>query len=148
MVRYIYNAANPAKDGDLVRLPWQEVATKIVEHGMQGFCSACQEKDWFFELDLEPAFVAAVSTILKAMCPRLSMGVACSDACLQDSCAKRSAREQLAVAVSFPQLSAPRMSMLSLFQAGGGKKVQDSKVQDFVAQDLYTQPLRACFQLG
>lgn len=62
VVRYIYNGA---KSEDLLNQPWQEAVKNLVDKGMSTYQSACQEKQWFFEIDLAPAFTAAVWEILR-----------------------------------------------------------------------------------
>jgi len=63
IVRYIYNSA---KSPELSTMPWKEAAKKLVERAMHGYCAACQEKPWFFEIDLAPAFSSAAWEILSA----------------------------------------------------------------------------------
>lgn len=63
VVRYIFNAA---KSPELISMPWNEAAKKLVEHAMHGYCAACQEKPWFFEIDLAPAFASAAWELLSA----------------------------------------------------------------------------------
>jgi len=62
VVRYIYNGA---KNEDLPNQPWQEMIKNLVSTGMGTYSSACQEKQWFFEIDLAPAFTAAAWEILR-----------------------------------------------------------------------------------
>lgn len=63
VVRYIFNSA---KAPELLSMPqWDEVCKKLVDHAMHGYCAACQEKKWFFEIDLAPAFTSVAWEILK-----------------------------------------------------------------------------------
>lgn len=57
VVRYIYSAA---KDPELLSLNWEQVAKQIVEHTMGTYAAACQEKPWFWDLNLNQAFASAV----------------------------------------------------------------------------------------
>lgn len=63
VVRYIWSGL---KDPDLMRQPWGQVAKQVVEKGMSTYGSACQERPWFFELDLRPALASAVWELLSA----------------------------------------------------------------------------------
>lgn len=56
IVRYIFNAA---KSPELFSLPWREATKKLVVQSMNGYCAACQEKPWFYEIDLVPALTSA-----------------------------------------------------------------------------------------
>lgn len=56
VVRYIYNSA---KSEELSRTGFEEVAVKLVDGAMGSYHAACGDKDWFFDLDLIPAFSAA-----------------------------------------------------------------------------------------
>ena len=44
---------------------WEELVNKLVDGSMHGYCSAFQERKWFFEIDLAPAFTSAAWEILK-----------------------------------------------------------------------------------
>lgn len=63
LVRYIYNAA---KAPDLLSLHWKDAAKKLVESAMTGYCAACQEKEWFYQIDLVPALTSAAWELLSA----------------------------------------------------------------------------------
>lgn len=55
IVRYIYTAA---KDPELLNMPWEQAARQLVEHAMGTYSTACQERPWFWELQLHQAFAA------------------------------------------------------------------------------------------
>lgn len=63
IVRYIYNSA---KHEELQRQSWKECVKSLVAGAVNGYASACQDKDWFFEIDLKPAFQCAAWEILRA----------------------------------------------------------------------------------
>lgn len=63
VVRYIFNAS---KDPDLIKLHWDQAAKQIVDGAMGTYAAACQEKPWFFELNLIDAFASAVWELLQA----------------------------------------------------------------------------------
>lgn len=63
IVRYIYKAAS---NEDLQRMPWRECVKSLVERAMSGYSAACQEKDWFFEIQLIPVFQSVAWELLKA----------------------------------------------------------------------------------
>mmetsp|Transcript_39418 Transcript_39418/g.122256 ORF Transcript_39418/g.122256 Transcript_39418/m.122256 type:complete len:440 (+) Transcript_39418:3-1322(+) len=63
IVRYIYNSA---KNSDLFSLPWEEATRKFISHAMSCYASACQDRVWFYELDLVPAFAAAAWEVANA----------------------------------------------------------------------------------
>merc|ERR1719203_1728786 len=56
IVRYLHNAA---KHEEVFSLPWDQGAKKFVSQAMHSFTASCQEKDWFYELDLCPVFQRA-----------------------------------------------------------------------------------------
>mmetsp|Transcript_30555 Transcript_30555/g.83970 ORF Transcript_30555/g.83970 Transcript_30555/m.83970 type:complete len:388 (+) Transcript_30555:125-1288(+) len=63
IVRYIYKSAcNEA----LLSLPFEEVAEQLIVHAMHSYNASCGEKTWFFEIDLSPAFCAAVLELVRA----------------------------------------------------------------------------------
>lgn len=57
VVRYIYSSA---KDPALLSLHWEQVAKTIVQHTMATYSTACQERPWFWELQLHHAFASCV----------------------------------------------------------------------------------------
>mmetsp|Transcript_39947 Transcript_39947/g.114885 ORF Transcript_39947/g.114885 Transcript_39947/m.114885 type:complete len:378 (+) Transcript_39947:309-1442(+) len=61
--RYLYNAA---KHEDLLSLPWAEACTKYVELAMGSYGGACQDKTWFYDLDLGKIFGRAAWELLTA----------------------------------------------------------------------------------
>eukprot|EP00928_Gymnodinium_smaydae_P062138 TRINITY_DN46067_c0_g1_i1.p1 TRINITY_DN46067_c0_g1~~TRINITY_DN46067_c0_g1_i1.p1 ORF type:complete len:396 (+),score=118.98 TRINITY_DN46067_c0_g1_i1:87-1274(+) len=62
IVRYIYNSA---KNEELCRMPPEEAAQQLVEGAMGSYNASCGEKDWFFDLDLVPAFSAAAWELVR-----------------------------------------------------------------------------------
>jgi len=42
---------------------WDEVAKQIVHQAMQGYCAACGERSWFYEIDLIPALGNAAQAV-------------------------------------------------------------------------------------
>lgn len=63
IVRYIYKAA---KKEDLTKLCWSECVKKLVSSTMDTYAAECQERDWFFEINLTPAFVSAAWELSKS----------------------------------------------------------------------------------
>jgi len=53
IVRYIVKAASAS---DLLNLPWREAVTKFVHNAMGSYSASCQEKPWFYDLDLSQVF--------------------------------------------------------------------------------------------
>eukprot|EP00747_Dinoflagellata_sp_TGD_P018947 gnl/TRDRNA2_/TRDRNA2_126840_c1_seq1.p1 gnl/TRDRNA2_/TRDRNA2_126840_c1~~gnl/TRDRNA2_/TRDRNA2_126840_c1_seq1.p1 ORF type:complete len:421 (-),score=66.67 gnl/TRDRNA2_/TRDRNA2_126840_c1_seq1:60-1322(-) len=63
VVRYIYNSA---KNPDLLTMPWEEAVAKLVDQAMHSYHASCGEKQWFFEIDLNPSFVTACWEVCRA----------------------------------------------------------------------------------
>lgn len=63
VVRYIYNAACKAVDAPDVS--YEEATEKFVTSAMHSYNASCGEKDWFFEIDLIPAFTAAAYELVQ-----------------------------------------------------------------------------------
>mmetsp|Transcript_20988 Transcript_20988/g.59534 ORF Transcript_20988/g.59534 Transcript_20988/m.59534 type:complete len:366 (+) Transcript_20988:112-1209(+) len=63
IVRFMYKACS---DNELVRMPWEELCKEVVERGFQGYSAACSEMDWFYEIDLVPAFTQAAMELIGA----------------------------------------------------------------------------------
>jgi len=63
IVRYISKAASST---DLYAMPWEQGTRALIETAMQGYSAACQDKDWFFEIELAPAFGVAAWEIVRA----------------------------------------------------------------------------------
>lgn len=63
LVRYMYRSASNA---ELVNLPWQEACTRFVQNAMSSYAGACQEKSWFYDLELGELFGKAAFEILAA----------------------------------------------------------------------------------
>jgi len=53
IVRYIVKAASAS---DLLNLPWREAVTKFVHNAMGSYSASCQEKPWFYDLELSQVF--------------------------------------------------------------------------------------------
>jgi len=66
IVRYIYKAA---QSQELLTLRWEELVRTLVEQAMGSYASACQDKQWFYEIDLAQAF-ASVSWELLCLSSR------------------------------------------------------------------------------
>lgn len=62
IVRYIYKSASSE---DLLKQPSGECVKNLVENAMHGYSAACQDKDWFFDIELGPAFVSTAWEILR-----------------------------------------------------------------------------------
>lgn len=63
IVRYIYNQAGKE---EVLTLPWEEGVKKFVSSAMQSYAASCQEKDWFYDVDLVPVFQRAAWEVLTA----------------------------------------------------------------------------------
>jgi len=72
IVRYIYKSAS---NEELQRQHWRECVKNLVAGAMHGYSSACQEKEWFFEINLIPAFQSAAWELLRANRSNPSYGV-------------------------------------------------------------------------
>mmetsp|Transcript_58764 Transcript_58764/g.93305 ORF Transcript_58764/g.93305 Transcript_58764/m.93305 type:complete len:419 (+) Transcript_58764:119-1375(+) len=60
IVKHIYNSA---KATELPKLSGQEAIKKLVQTAMERYSAACQEKKWFFEIDLVEVFLNVVWTL-------------------------------------------------------------------------------------
>lgn len=63
IVRYIWNSC---KNEDLQGQPWRECVKNLVSAAMSSYSGACQEKEWFFEIQLIPAFISASQELLRS----------------------------------------------------------------------------------
>jgi len=61
IVRYIYRAA---QSPELLTLRWQELGKRLVDQAMGSYGSACQDRQWFYEIDLSQAFASAAWELL------------------------------------------------------------------------------------
>jgi len=55
IVRYIYKAA---QSPELLTLGWEELGKRLVDQAMGSYGAACQDKQWFYEIDLAQAFAS------------------------------------------------------------------------------------------
>eukprot|EP00929_Paragymnodinium_shiwhaense_P112910 TRINITY_DN8117_c0_g1_i2.p1 TRINITY_DN8117_c0_g1~~TRINITY_DN8117_c0_g1_i2.p1 ORF type:complete len:536 (+),score=185.28 TRINITY_DN8117_c0_g1_i2:145-1752(+) len=61
LTRYITKASNnPA----LAMMPLEQLCKTLVESAFMGYSTACNEKDWFYDVDLVPAFCSSAFEIL------------------------------------------------------------------------------------
>jgi len=63
IVRYIYKAASHE---EVLKLPWEDGIKKFIVVAMQSYGASCQEKEWFYELDLAPVFQRAAWEVLQS----------------------------------------------------------------------------------
>jgi len=63
IVRYIYKASTA--DG-VATLPWEEACKKFLSHALGAYTGSCQERPWFYDLDLADAFARATWEVLTA----------------------------------------------------------------------------------
>lgn len=64
LTRYLYRAA--CQD-NLCTQQWEHCIKSFIAHAMQSYAASCQEKEWFYELDLAPVFQLAAWEILTAV---------------------------------------------------------------------------------
>lgn len=63
IVKYLYKAA---AEPEMLDLPWRELCHMLIEYGMHGYAASCSETEWFYEIDLKPAFLYAAWEIMTA----------------------------------------------------------------------------------
>jgi len=62
IVKQMYKACDP----ELMQMPWLKACQELVQRTMHGYSSSCNETEWFYEIDLVPAFCAAAWQLLAA----------------------------------------------------------------------------------
>lgn len=67
IVSYIYRAAGNEELRDMV---WDQVIVKFLQGAMGRYCASCQEKTWFYDLDLSGVFARAAWEVLSASTSR------------------------------------------------------------------------------
>jgi len=54
IVKHLFKGCS---DPELLTMPWQQACKELVERSMSGYSGACCELEWFFDIDLVPAFM-------------------------------------------------------------------------------------------
>jgi hypothetical protein len=63
IVRYIWKAAGDAEVASLVT-KWRKLCKELVSKAMIGYSASCGETEWYYQIDLAPAFARVVWEIL------------------------------------------------------------------------------------
>ena len=63
IVRYVYKNAQAE---DILNMPWQKGIKKFLHEAMAIYCGSCQERSWFYDLDLGQTLGRAAWEILTA----------------------------------------------------------------------------------
>mmetsp|Transcript_51929 Transcript_51929/g.121542 ORF Transcript_51929/g.121542 Transcript_51929/m.121542 type:complete len:389 (-) Transcript_51929:216-1382(-) len=75
ITKYIRNAAT--SDDVLAMDEFPGTAKKLVDYGMSAFCAACEDRPWYFEIDLVPAFNAAAWEVYGSLKRRVNYDHLC-----------------------------------------------------------------------
>lgn len=62
VTKYLFKAASTP---NLMSQPWYEATVAFVDKAMQSYSAACGDKNWFYDLDLAPAFVAGFQQLIQ-----------------------------------------------------------------------------------
>jgi len=62
IVKHVFKACS---DPEILQLPWQHACKEVVERAMVGYCGAAGDLDWFFDVDLVPAFMVVAYELVQ-----------------------------------------------------------------------------------